>query len=98
MDVVVVESPTFYGALQAIERLHLRALEVATDPVTGVDLTALEALLQRERVAACWFMTRFQNPLGALMPTAHKQALVACLLYTSPSPRDRSVSRMPSSA
>ncbi|NDY93467.1 aminotransferase-like domain-containing protein [Ideonella livida] len=78
-DVVVVESPTFYGALQAIERLHLRALEVATDPVTGVDLAALEALLQRERVAACWFMTRFQNPLGALMPTDHKQALVALL-------------------
>ena len=28
----------------------------------------------------------------------HFAALKACLLYTSPSPRDRSVSRMPSSA
>ena len=27
-----------------------------------------------------------------------KQAETACLLYTSPSPRDRSLSRMPSSA
>ena len=26
------------------------------------------------------------------------EAVIACLLYTSPSPRDRSVSRMPSSA
>ena len=78
-DVVVVESPTFYAALQAIERLNLRALEVATDPAEGVDLAALEALLQRERVAACWFMTSFQNPLGALMPVARKQALVALL-------------------
>ncbi|ASM75795.1 GntR family transcriptional regulator [Vitreoscilla filiformis] len=78
-DVVVVESPAFYGALQALERLHLRALEVATHPQDGVDLTALETLLQRERVAACWFMTRFQNPLGALMPTERKQALVTLL-------------------
>ena len=57
----------------------LRALEVATHPQDGVDLAALETLLQRERVAACWFMTRFQNPLGALMPTPKKQALVALL-------------------
>lgn len=78
-DVVVVESPTFYAALQAIERLHLRALEVRTDPAEGVDLEALETLLKRERVAACWFMTSFQNPLGALMPTERKQALVKLL-------------------
>ena len=29
---------------------------------------------------------------------AKKDAVIICLLYTSPSPRDRSVSRMPSSA
>ena len=38
----------------------------------------------------------------AALPTAEKQAvwddLVACLLYTSPSPRDQRGSRMPSSA
>ena len=78
-DIVVVESPTFYGALQALERLHLRALEVATDPRDGVDLAALEALLQRERVAACWLMTSHQNPLGAVVPTERKAALVQLL-------------------
>ena len=30
--------------------------------------------------------------------TVHRQFLEACLLYTSPSPRDRTRSRMPSSA
>ena len=30
--------------------------------------------------------------------TAHITKVMSCLLYTSPSPRDRSVSRMPSSA
>lgn len=78
-DVVVVESPTFYAALQTIERLHLRALEVATDPQNGVDLDALAQLLEREKVAACWFMTSFQNPLGACMTDERKKALVDLL-------------------
>lgn len=78
-DVVVVESPTFYAALQALERLHLKAVEVETDPVEGVRLGALETLLQHQKVAACWFMPTFQNPLGALMPDAKKQVLVQLL-------------------
>jgi DNA-binding transcriptional MocR family regulator len=78
-DVVVVESPTFYAALQALERLHLKAVEVETDPVEGVRLDALETLLQRQKVAACWFMPTFQNPLGALMSNARKQELVQLL-------------------
>ncbi|MDP3253707.1 MAG: PLP-dependent aminotransferase family protein [Hydrogenophaga sp.] len=78
-DLVVVESPTFYAALHALERLHLRAVEVATDPRDGVDLEALTELLARQKVAACWFMPSFQNPLGALMPPARKQALVELL-------------------
>lgn len=78
-DVVVVESPTFYAALQTLERLHLKAVEVSTHPDEGVDLDALEALLKRQKVAACWFMTSFQNPLGALMSNARKEALVQLL-------------------
>lgn len=78
-DVVVVESPTFYSALQTLERLGLRAVEVATDPQHGVDVDALATLLARQRVAACWFMPTLHNPLGALMPPARKQALVALL-------------------
>lgn len=78
-DVVAVESPSFYGALQALERRGLRAVEVATHPRHGVDLDALAAVLQRHPVKACWFMTNFQNPLGALMPLQNKQRLVALL-------------------
>lgn len=78
-DTVVVESPTFYGALQALERLHLRALEVRTDPATGLDLEALETALDNHRVAACWLMPSFQNPLGSLMPDAARAALVELL-------------------
>src|SRR5665811_2214580 len=36
--------------------------------------------------------------LGCLAPCARVVLLLVCLLYTSPSPRDRTRSRMPSSA
>ena len=78
-DVVAIESPAFYGCLQVLERLQLRAVEVATHPRLGVQLDSLEQVLQHHPVKACWFMPTFQNPLGALMPVDKKQALVALL-------------------
>ncbi|STG54924.1 transcriptional regulator protein YdcR [Escherichia coli] len=41
-DWVIVENPCFYGALQALERLRLKALSVATDVKEGIDLKAME--------------------------------------------------------
>ncbi|WP_205172936.1 PLP-dependent aminotransferase family protein, partial [Burkholderia sp. LMG 13014] len=78
-DTIAVESPTFYAMLHAIERMGMRALEVATHPVDGIDLDALERLLERERIAACMVMPNFQNPLGFQMPDARKRALVELL-------------------
>jgi len=78
-DVVAIESPTFYAALQAIERLQLKAIEVATDPRDGIDLAALASVLATHPVKACWLMPNFQNPLGSLMPDANKRALVELL-------------------
>mgnify|MGYP002133893309 CR=1 FL=1 len=78
-DLVAVESPTFYAALQALERRGLRAVEVATHPRTGVDITALASVLERHPVKACWFMPNFQNPLGSLMPDSAKRDLVELL-------------------
>ena len=81
-DIVVVESPTFYAALQALERLKLQALEIATHPRDGIDLAALAEALARhsqQRVKACWLMPSFQNPLGSLMPEDKKRKLVALL-------------------
>lgn len=78
-DVVAIESPGFYAALQAIERLDLRAVEIPVDPVSGVDLQALQGAFERHPIKACWFMTSFQNPTGAAMPQDRKQALVDLL-------------------
>eukprot|EP00657_Telonema_sp_P-1_P009681 TRINITY_DN3920_c0_g1_i1.p1 TRINITY_DN3920_c0_g1~~TRINITY_DN3920_c0_g1_i1.p1 ORF type:complete len:123 (-),score=33.95 TRINITY_DN3920_c0_g1_i1:38-406(-) len=42
---------------------------------------------------------RHHDPVGLkLLRTSGKRACIICLLYTSPSPRDRTRSRMPSSA
>ena len=78
-DLVAVESPTFYAALQALERRGLRAVEIATHPRTGIDVAALAAGMERHPVKACWLMPNFQNLLGSLMPDDAKQALVELL-------------------
>ena len=79
-DAVVVESPCFYAALQAIERLGLRAIEVPTHPREGVDLLALAHVLETQRPKACWLMTNFQNPLGCSLSREKKRELVDLLL------------------
>jgi DNA-binding transcriptional MocR family regulator len=78
-DIVAIESPAFYAALQAIERLGLKALEIPTHPQCGVSLPGLEQALQNANVKACWLMTNFQNPLGSLMPDGNKAKLVELL-------------------
>jgi len=75
-DVVAIEAPAFYGCLQALERLQLKAVEVATHPRFGVQVDALSAVLDQHPVKACWFMPNFQNPMGATMPLEQKKALV----------------------
>lgn len=76
-DTVAVESPTYVWALQLIRSLGLRALELPTHPVTGLELGALEQALPR--IQACLLIPNFSNPLGSCMPDAHKRALVQLL-------------------
>jgi DNA-binding transcriptional MocR family regulator len=78
-DAVVVESPAFYAALQALERNGLKAIEVPTHPRDGMDLDALARALERHQPKACWLMTNFQNPLGSLMSDERKKAMVELL-------------------
>lgn len=78
-DTVAIEAPSFYACLQAIEMCGLRAVEIPTHPREGVDLGALAQALSKHDVRACWFMTSFQNPLGASMPEDKKRDLVKLL-------------------
>ncbi|WP_085726456.1 PLP-dependent aminotransferase family protein [Pseudomonas sp. R37(2017)] len=76
-DTVAVESPTFYGLLQILESLNLRVLEVPASAHTGLNLAALQLLLQGpEQVKALIVVPNLQNPLGSVMPDANKARLV----------------------
>jgi DNA-binding transcriptional MocR family regulator len=76
---VAIESPAYYGTLKALETLGLRAVEVPCRPETGLDLDALERILERQRVAAVLAVPNFSNPMGSLMPEAAKRRLVRML-------------------
>ncbi|MBS0377952.1 MAG: PLP-dependent aminotransferase family protein [Proteobacteria bacterium] len=78
-DIVLIESPAFYGCLQAIESLGLRALEVPTHPRLGILVDEVARLVERHDVRACWVMTSFQNPLGATLPERERARLVRLL-------------------
>lgn len=74
-DSVAIESPAFYGVLQTVERLHLKAVEIATHPRHGISVDALEEAIQKHNIKACWLMSNFQNPLGSSMPEDSKIAV-----------------------
>jgi DNA-binding transcriptional MocR family regulator len=78
-DTVLIESPTFYAALQSIERIGLKAVEVPSHPKDGIDLVAMEQAIRAHKPKVCWLMTNFQNPLGSLLSNEKKQALVSKL-------------------
>lgn len=83
-DIVVTESPTFSCYLQLLEELGLLALEIPTDPDTGIDLGLLEEALfggawRRNRVVACLLNPSFHNPLGFDMPVDRRAELVEML-------------------
>lgn len=78
-DTVAVESPCYFGFLQVIEALKLKACEVQTHPRTGLSVEALRTILTGPSglaIKACLLCPTASNPLGATMPDANKKALV----------------------
>jgi DNA-binding transcriptional MocR family regulator len=78
-DLVALESPTYYGFLQILQTLGLRALEIPTHPRTGISLEALELALAEHPVKAVLVMPNVSNPIGATMSDVAKKRLVELL-------------------
>ncbi|MGQ7246304.1 aminotransferase-like domain-containing protein [Halomonas sp. V046] len=76
-DVIAVDSPAFYGAMQMLEARGLQALEIPTDAQRGISLEALELALERWPVKAILITPTCNNPLGYSMPEERKRALLA---------------------
>lgn len=75
-DTIAVESPTFYGLLQVLESLGLRALEIPTSPQTGISMEALELAADTYGdIKAVVVVPHLQNPLGSVMPDENKERL-----------------------
>lgn len=78
-DIIAVESPCYFGLIELIESLGMKALEVYTCTQNGVCLTELEKVLDEHSVKACLFSSAINNPLGSLMSNKDRQALVKLL-------------------
>jgi len=71
---VIVESPTYPGALQALRqrRARLAALPVGE----GWDIAQLDAITAERSAAAAYLVPDFHNPTGRLMGDADRAALL----------------------
>jgi len=78
-DTVAIESPTYWGILQTIEMLGLKALEIPTHPRTGLSLDALEVVLGQKLVKAVVTIPTVHNPLGSIMSEEDRARLVAMI-------------------
>lgn len=78
-DTIAIESPTFYGCLQAAQRLGLHVVEIPMHPTEGLDIEALKASIVKFPIRACWFMTTLQHPTGATLSQTRKRELVRLL-------------------
>lgn len=76
-DIVAVDSPSFHGVMQALKGFGMKALELPTDPLTGISLEALELALEQWPIKAIQLTPNCNNPLGYIMPEANKRALLA---------------------
>lgn len=76
-DIVILETPTYHGLLQAVAAQGLRVLEVPNRPGLGIDAAQVRELLERHAVRAALLVPNFNNPLGSLTGEADKRAIVA---------------------
>jgi DNA-binding transcriptional MocR family regulator len=75
-DAIGIERPTYFGVLEAIETLDLRAVELPTGAGAGHDLGTLAEVAERSNLAAIIVMPTCHNPTGRVMPERERRDLV----------------------
>jgi len=78
-DVIAVESPCFFGIIELIETLGMKALEIYTCTEEGVCLKELTKAIQQHPIKACLFSSAINNPLGSMKTDKQRQAMVSLL-------------------
>ena len=74
-DVIVVESPCYFGLLQALELLELKAIEISVSPVDGIDTVVLESILKSWPVKGIVLNPFFSNPSGYLCSDSKRREI-----------------------
>lgn len=78
-DTIAIETPAYFGFLEIIQSLNLRAVEIPTSSREGICLDALRDAIKEHDVKAVLVMPNFHNPLGSLMPDEKKRQLCELL-------------------
>ncbi|MEH6453227.1 MAG: PLP-dependent aminotransferase family protein [Psychromonas sp.] len=74
-DIIAVESPSFYGSMQAINAANLKAIEIPTNSETGLSIEALELALEQWPIKVILVTPTCNNPMGYTMPETAKKRL-----------------------
>ncbi|WP_026972074.1 PLP-dependent aminotransferase family protein [Aliagarivorans marinus] len=75
-DIVAIDSPSFYGSMQAVSSNQLKVLEIPTHPEKGISLPALELALEQWPIKVLQLIPTTNNPLGYVMPEENKRKLL----------------------
>ncbi len=75
-DQIAVESPTYFGILQAINNLGLKAVEVPTCSQDGIEPQDLEKVLKNHSIKVLVISCHAQNPFGHLMTDENKRKIL----------------------
>lgn len=73
-DVVLVEDPTFLGALQAINTYHAKIVPVKSDE-NGVIPEALEEAMKTYKPKLAYIIPTFQNPTGTTLSVERRKKI-----------------------
>jgi DNA-binding transcriptional MocR family regulator len=75
-DWVIVETPTYHGALAILENLGAKVIGIPMT-VEGMNLELLEQYLQSHRPKLIYTISTLHNPTGLTTSLAHRQQLLA---------------------
>lgn len=75
-DTVAIESPGFYGVLQLLQQLNLKAIEIPVSYTQGLDPEKLKQAASQWNIKACVVTPCYATPTGAAMSYEQKQSLV----------------------
>lgn len=75
-DTILIETPSYYGTLQALESLDLKVVEVPNHPQKGIDPNYISDTISKHRnIKAALLISNFSNPIGNKIPDSNKKII-----------------------